>query len=118
MLSTKATSSGSHQSTILPRMKPSIASASSVAPGLHTTTSSGRSCQRGCGTAITAACNTAGWPMARFSSSTELIHSPPDLITSLLRSVSWMRPSGAMVARSPVFSQPCSSTALPPSFLK
>ena len=37
--------------------------------------------------ATTAASNTAGCPMSVPSSSTELIHSPPDLMTSLLRSV-------------------------------
>ncbi len=41
----------------------------------------------GCATAITAASATAGWPMMAFSRSTELIHSPPDLITSFERSV-------------------------------
>jgi len=34
-----------------------------------------------------AAIATAGWATAMFSTSMELIHSPPDLITSLLRSV-------------------------------
>ena len=37
--------------------------------------------------AITAAINAFGWPAAMFSISTELIHSPPDLMTSLERSV-------------------------------
>ena len=36
--------------------------------------------------AITAASCTASWHMRRFSRSTELIHSPPDLIRSLVRS--------------------------------
>ena len=40
----------------------------------------------GCGRPITAASAISGWPMAAFSRSIELIHSPPDLITSLLRS--------------------------------
>ena len=37
------------------------------------------------------------------------IHSPPDLITSLDRSVICMNPSGSMVATSPVSKKPCSS---------
>ena len=61
-------------------------SAVAVAPGLSTTQASGRSDHFGCGTAITAASATAGWPMIAFSRSTELIHSPPDLIRSLVRS--------------------------------
>jgi hypothetical protein len=44
--------------------------------------------------------------MAMFSMSMELIHSPPDLITSLLRSVICMKPSASMVATSPVGNQP------------
>ena len=58
-----------------------------------------------------AAMATAGWPMAMFSTSMELIHSPPDLITSLLRSVICMKASGSMVATSPVWNQPPSMTA-------
>ncbi len=53
----------------------------------RTTISSGRSSHFGCGTPMTAASATAGWPMAAFSSSIELIHSPPDLMTSLRRSM-------------------------------
>ncbi len=37
-----------------------------------------------------AAIATAGWATAMFSISIELIHSPPDLMTSLLRSVMCM----------------------------
>jgi hypothetical protein len=48
----------------------------------------------------------AGCAMAMFSMSMELIHSPPDLITSLLRSVICMKPSASMVATSPVGNQP------------
>src|SRR5436305_3342128 len=44
-----------------------------------TITSSGRSSHCGCGTPITAASATAGQPTAKFSTSIELIHSPPDL---------------------------------------
>ena len=35
---------------------------------------------------MTAASKTSGWAITAFSSSTEEIHSPPDLITSLVRS--------------------------------
>ena len=44
--------------------------------------------------------------MIRFSSSIDEIHSPPDLITSLARSVSLMNPSASRVPTSPVRSQP------------
>ncbi len=41
----------------------------------------------------------------------EEIHSPPDLMMSLARSVMCMVPSGSIVAMSPVSNQPCASTA-------
>jgi hypothetical protein len=66
----------------------------------------GRSSHLGWGMPIQAAMATAGWAMAMFSMSMELIHSPPDLITSLLRSVICMKPSASMVATSPVGNQP------------
>ena len=50
--------------------------------------------------------------MAMFSMSIELIHSPPDLITSLARSVICMMPSGSSVATSPVSKKPHGSQAL------
>ena len=53
----------------------------------RTTTASGRSPQRSSGTPTTAASATSGCPMRVFSRSTEEIHSPPDLMTSLARSV-------------------------------
>ena len=53
-----------------------------------------------------AAIATAGCAIAMFSTSIELIHSPPDLITSLLRSVICMKPSASIVATSPVGNQP------------
>ena len=59
-----------------------------VAPSRSTTVASGRSPQRSSGTPTTQASSTAGWAISAFSSSTELIHSPPDLMTSLARSVS------------------------------
>jgi hypothetical protein len=58
----------------------------SCSPGSSTTQATGRSPQRSSGRAITAASRTAGWAMIAFSSSTDEIHSPPDLITSFARS--------------------------------
>jgi hypothetical protein len=55
--------------------------------GLATTQASGRSTQRSWGMATTAASSTWGWPMIVVSMSTLEIHSPPDLIRSLVRSV-------------------------------
>src|SRR5271157_2283066 len=46
-----------------------------------------------------------------FSSAIELIHSPPDLITSLERSTISAQPSGSMVQTSPVRNQPSGSAA-------
>ena len=43
---------------------------------------------------MTAASATAGWPISVFSSSTDEIHSPPDLITSFARSLIWTKPRG------------------------
>ena len=90
-----------------PRRRNSISSSLvAVASGLSTTAASGRSCQRGCGTAMTAASATAGWAIRWFSSSTELIHSPPDFTRSLVRSESRMLPCGSIAPTSPVRSQP------------
>src|SRR6266545_3523852 len=77
-----------------------------VASGRSTTEASGRSCHRSSGTPQTAASKTSGWDMRWFSSSTEEIHSPPDLMTSLARSVNTRNPSGEMVPTSPVRNQP------------
>ena len=55
-----------------------------------TTTAKGRSPHSGCGTATTAASATSGWPIKAFSRSTELIHSPPELIKSCFRSTIFM----------------------------
>ena len=84
---TKATSSGICHLAILPSKKASSSSRVTAAFGFFTITSSGRSSHFGCRAAIAAASCTAGCAMAMFSRSIELIHSPPDLITSLLRSV-------------------------------
>lgn len=68
----------------------------------------GRSPHLSSGTATTAASVTSGWDISAFSRSTEEIHSPPDLMTSLARSVRVRKPSAEMVPTSPVFSQPSS----------
>ena len=61
-----------------------------VCPSRATQTASGRSSHFSLGTAITAASAIAGWPISAFSSATDEIHSPPDLITSFDRSWMWM----------------------------
>ena len=58
-----------------------------VDPSRSTTVASGRSPHFSSGTPTTDASTTSGWAIRSFSSSTEEIHSPPDLITSLARSV-------------------------------
>ena len=58
------------------------------------------------GLPMTPASATAGCAMIAFSRSTELIHSPPDLMTSLARSVSRRKPSADRLPTSPVRSQP------------
>ena len=55
---------------------------------------------------MTAASTTSGCAMIAFSSSTDEIHSPPDLMTSLARSVIWTKPFASTVPTSPVRSQP------------
>ena len=54
-----------------------------------TTQASGRSAHFGCGTAMTQASATAGWPTSAFSRSMLEIHSPPLLTRSLVRSAIW-----------------------------
>ena len=83
-----------------------MVSLSGAQPSRGTTTMSGRSSHLGWKTPMTAACFTSGWPTAAFSRSMELIHSPPDLITSLVRSVMRMKPCSSRVATSPVGNQP------------
>ena len=61
---------------------------------------------RGCCMATTAASCTAGCRMAASSNACELIHSPPDLITSLARSTMCSVLSGSITAISPVRIQP------------
>mmetsp|Transcript_16399 Transcript_16399/g.48866 ORF Transcript_16399/g.48866 Transcript_16399/m.48866 type:complete len:205 (-) Transcript_16399:991-1605(-) len=60
---------------------------------------------------MTAASATSGWPIARFSISMVLIHSPPDLTTSFDLSAMSMCPSASMLATSPVANQPSPSVA-------
>ena len=59
--------------------------AGTAASGLRWMISSGRSSHFGWAMPITAASAIAGWATAMFSRSIELIHSPPDLMTSLER---------------------------------
>ena len=66
---------------------------------------SGRSLHLSSGMAMTAASATAGCAISAFSRSTELIHSPPDLIRSLVRSVMRRKAISSIVATSPVRSQ-------------
>ena len=79
--------------------------------GTGTTINNGRSSHLGSGMAITAQFETSGCPIAIFSTSIELIHSPPDLIRSLARSVIVRNPSESIVATSPVPNQPSASIA-------
>src|SRR5690242_2658227 len=65
--------------------------------GLRTINKSGRSAHFESGMPMTAPSATPAQDIAAFSRSTELIHSPPDLITSLDRSVICMNPSASMV---------------------
>src|SRR5690606_30925667 len=84
--SMKTTSSGSHHLATLSARYSRSASLVSSSHSRTTTQASGRSAHFGWGTPITAASATAGWPMISFSRSTDEIHSPPDLMTSLVRS--------------------------------
>jgi 3,4-dihydroxyphenylacetate 2,3-dioxygenase len=93
------------RATFSPRNFASSA-ASAVAPARSTTQASGRSPQRWSEMPITAASCTAGCAISSFSRSTEEIHSPPDLITSLIRSVMVKKPRSSSVPTSPVRSQP------------
>ena len=74
----------------------------------QTTQASGRSLHFGSGIAITAASATFGCAISAFSRSTDEIHSPPDLIRSLVRSVMRTVPSASIAATSPVRSHPSS----------
>src|SRR6266480_1244955 len=90
--SMKRTSSGSHHLATLSRRK-SITSSWVTCPlnsGRGTAYTTGRSSHLGWGRPMTAASRILGWAITAFSSSTEEIHSPPDLMTSLVRSTIWM----------------------------
>ena len=104
---TNAQFSGTCQrATPLPPRKSASSAASALAPGRSTTQASGRSPQRSSWIPITAASCTAGCAISRFSRSTEEIHSPPDLMTSLIRSLMLKKPRSSSVPTSPVRSQP------------
>jgi len=79
-----------------------------------TTQAGGRSTHRGSGMATTAASTTPGMAMMAASMSTEEIHSPPDLIRSLVRSVMTKYPSGDPMAMSPVSNHPSSVKLVAP----
>src|SRR5439155_9247041 len=104
--SMSTTSSGSANFASRGRRYSTISRGSSVMPGLGTTQARGRSTHFGCGTAMTAASSTLGWSMIIVSTSMDEIHSPPDLMRSLVRSVICTYPSGSMDATSPVRNQP------------
>src|SRR5207302_7504733 len=84
--SMNTTSSGSHHLATRGVRNSMTSSLVSVSPGAQTTHASGRSTQRSWATPMTAASAILGWAMSSFSSSTELIHSPPDFTRSLVRS--------------------------------
>ena len=67
-----------------------MSSALTAVPSAATTQAIGRSPHLVDATPITAASMTSGWAMISFSSSTELTHSPPDLMRSLVRSTRLM----------------------------
>src|SRR5438477_7452721 len=85
-------SSGSHHLATL-SLRKSITSSCVTWPlnsGLVTAYATGLSSHFGWTRPITAASMILGWAMIAFSSSTDEIHSPPDLITSLVRWSIWM----------------------------
>src|SRR6185312_6869934 len=100
--STNSNPSGIHHLTKSAARNSRSSSADAVCPSRSTHTASGRSSHLSLGTAITAASAIAGWPISAFSRATEEIHSPPDLITSLDRSVSERNPSAVIDPTSPV----------------
>src|SRR5712692_7190308 len=106
MASMNSNASGTQYECTRPARNPRSSSALARAPSRSTTTARGRSTHFGCDTATTAASFTAGWPIRAFSTATELIHSPPDLIRSLVRSVRFRYPCESMVTTSPVLNQP------------
>ena len=111
--SMNANSSGSHHFATRERRCSVSSSGVADAPSLSTTHASGRSVQRSSGRAITAASSTSGCAISSPSSSTDEIHSPPDLITSFDRSVIRTNPCESIEAMSPVRSQPSSNLSSP-----
>ena len=109
--STTTTSSGVHHFATWPAYSPSRSAGSTSRPSFATTISSGRSSHFGWCAPTMAASATSGCDTAMFSSTMELIHSPPDFTMSLVRSVISMTPWGSMVATSPVANQPSASVA-------
>src|ERR1017187_2900183 len=105
MVSKNVQFSGNHHLATRSAKKSRNSSGLAVMSGRSTTQHSGRSCHFSSGTATTAASKTAGWAIMVLSRVTELIHSPPDLMTSLVRSLMTMKPSGSRVPMSPVRSQ-------------
>src|ERR1035437_9960157 len=97
-----------HRATLVPRNSLSPA-ASMREAGARTTVASGRSPHLSSGAPTTEASSTSGCAIRAFSRSTEEIHSPPDLITSLARSVSCRKPLAVRDPTSPVRSQPWSN---------
>ncbi len=83
----KTIRSGIHQLATRSSRKARIASSSVLAPSRRTTNAAGRSCHFTCLSPTTVASATSGLAMIAFSRSIDEIHSPPDLITSLARSV-------------------------------
>jgi len=71
----------------LPSQKAKRSCALSLDPWRLTARTRGRSSHFGCATPITAASTISGWAIARFSSSIDDIHSPPDLMTSFVRNL-------------------------------
>ena len=110
-----STASGSHHLATSGFRCSRISSSVADSPSLRTTQASGRSSHFGCGMPMTAASFTAGWLMIAFSRSTELIHSPPDLMRSLVRSAIRMEPYSSIAATSPVFIQPSAVVSSTPA---
>ena len=71
----------------MPSQKAKRSCALSLDPWRLTARTRGRSSHFGCATPITAASTISGWAIARFSSSIDDIHSPPDLMTSFVRNL-------------------------------
>ena len=84
--SMNSTRSGIHHFTTRPSSHVRMSSADRSAPSAATTHAIARSPHLVEVMPMTAASATSGWAMISFSNSTEEIHSPPDLMRSLVRS--------------------------------